>query len=78
MDRAVEIARQVRIPLRIAAKVDRVDKDYFEGVVEPLLRDPLVDFVGELGDGERDEFPGKRLCIALSDRLAGAIWSRND
>jgi glycosyltransferase involved in cell wall biosynthesis len=63
VDRAVEIARQVRMPLRIAAKVDRVDKDYFEGVVEPLLRDPLVDFVGELGDGEKDEFLGNAYAL---------------
>jgi glycosyltransferase involved in cell wall biosynthesis len=58
VDRAIEIAKQVGIPLKIAAKVDRIDKDYFEGVVEPLLRDPLVEFVGEIGDGEKDEFLG--------------------
>jgi len=58
VDRAIEIARQVGIPLKIAAKVDRVDRDYFEGVVEPLLRDPLVEYVGEIGDGEKDEFLG--------------------
>src|SRR5881396_3155519 len=39
VDRAIEIAKQVGIPLKIAAKVDRVDMDYFETVVEPLLRD---------------------------------------
>ena len=58
VDRAIKIARQVQIPLKIAAKVDRVDKDYFEGVVEPLLRDSLIEFVGEIGDGEKDEFLG--------------------
>jgi glycosyltransferase involved in cell wall biosynthesis len=58
VDRAIKIARQVQIPLKIAAKVDRVDKDYFEGVVEPLLRDSLVEFVGEIGEGEKDEFLG--------------------
>jgi glycosyltransferase involved in cell wall biosynthesis len=57
-DRAIEIAKQVGIPLKIAAKVDRVDSDYFEGVVEPLLRDPLVEFVGEIGDGEKEDFLG--------------------
>jgi glycosyltransferase involved in cell wall biosynthesis len=58
VDRAIKIARQVEIPLKIAGKVDRVDKDYFEGVIEPLLRDSLVEFVGEIGDGEKDEFLG--------------------
>ena len=58
VDRAIKIARQVQIPLKIAAKVDRVDKDYFEAVVEPLLRDSLIEFVGEIGDGEKDEFLG--------------------
>ncbi|PYK13702.1 MAG: glycosyl transferase [Verrucomicrobia bacterium] len=57
-DRAIEIAKRVQIPLKIAAKVDRIDKDYFEAVVQPLLRDPLVEFVGEIGDGEKEEFLG--------------------
>jgi len=58
VDRAIEIAKQVGIPLKIAAKVDRVDNDYFQSVVAPLLRDPLVEYVGEIGDGEKDEFLG--------------------
>jgi glycosyltransferase involved in cell wall biosynthesis len=57
-DRAIEIAKRVQIPLKIAAKVDRIDKDYFEAVVQPLLRDPMVEFVGEIGDGEKEEFLG--------------------
>ena len=56
VDRAIEIAKQVGIPLKLAAKVDRVDKDYFENVVEPLLRHPFVEFVGEIGEGEKEEF----------------------
>ena len=56
VDRAIEIAKQVGIPLKVAAKVDRVDKDYFETVVEPLLRHPFVEFVGEIGEGEKEEF----------------------
>ena len=58
VDRAIAIAREVGIPLRIAAKVDKVDRDYFDSVVSPLLRDPLVKFVGEIGEGEKDEFLG--------------------
>jgi glycosyltransferase involved in cell wall biosynthesis len=58
VDHAIEIAKRVQMPLKIAAKVDRVDKDYFESIIKPLLRNPLVEFVGEIGDGEKDEFLG--------------------
>jgi glycosyltransferase involved in cell wall biosynthesis len=63
VDRAVEIARRLGRPLRIAAKVDRVDREYFQSVVEPLLRDPLIDFVGEIGEGEKDEFLGNAYAL---------------
>jgi len=63
VDRAIEIARQVGMPLKIAAKVDRVDKDYFESVIVPLLRNSLVEFVGEIGDGEKDQFLGNTYAL---------------
>jgi len=63
VDRAIEVAKRVGIPIKIAAKVDKVDADYFEGVVEPLLRHPLVEFVGEIGDGEKDEFLGNAYAL---------------
>jgi glycosyltransferase involved in cell wall biosynthesis len=63
VDRAIEIASQVGMPLRIAAKIDRVDEDYFESVIAPLLRNPLVEFVGEIGDGEKDEFLGNAYAL---------------
>lgn len=63
VDRAIEMAKQVGLPLKIAAKVDRVDEAYFEGVVKPLLRDPLVEYVGEIGDGEKDEFLGNAYAL---------------
>jgi len=63
VDRAIEIAKRVRMPLKIAGKVDRVDEDYFESVVHPLLRDPLVEYVGEIGEGEKDEFLGNAYAL---------------
>ncbi len=63
VDRAIEISRQVGMPLKIAAKVDRVDKDYFDSVIAPLLHDPLVEFVGEIGDVEKDEFLGNAYAL---------------
>ena len=51
------------MPLKIAAKVDRVDKDYFESVIKPLLSNSLVEFVGEIGDMEKDEFLGNAYAL---------------
>ena len=58
VDRAIEIAKRVGLPLKIAAKVDDVDRQYFENVVEPLLSHPLVEYLGEIGEGEKQEFLG--------------------
>lgn len=58
VDRAIAIAKAVGQPLRIAAKVDHLDRDYFERDIRPLLDDPLVDFVGEIGDAEKSAFLG--------------------
>ena len=63
VDRAIEIAKQVGMPLKIAAKVDQVDKDYFESVISPLLRDSPVEFVGEIGDVKKDEFLGNAYAL---------------
>ena len=57
-DRAIEIATRSGMPLKIAAKVDPVDRAYFHEVIEPLLDDPLVEFIGEIGDAEKSEFLG--------------------
>src|SRR5215813_8007568 len=63
VDRAIEIAKQVGMPLKIAAKVDQVDKDYFDSGIAPLLSDPLVEFVGEIGDVEKSEFLGNAYAL---------------
>lgn len=57
-DRAIEIALACDTPLRIAAKVDLADRAYFEQTIEPLLDHPLVTFVGEIGDADKDDFIG--------------------
>src|SRR5207244_4455428 len=58
VDRAIDIARRAGIPLKIAAKVDLTDRAYFLDEVEPLLRQPDVEFIGEIGDAEKSEFLG--------------------
>ena len=57
-DRAIAIAKRAGIPLRIAAKVDAVDQAYFHEQIAPLLDDPLVQFVGEINDANKEEFLG--------------------
>jgi glycosyltransferase involved in cell wall biosynthesis len=57
-DRAIAIAKRVGKPLKIAAKVDAVDRTYFEQEIEPLLDHPLIQFIGEIGDGEKSAFLG--------------------
>jgi glycosyltransferase involved in cell wall biosynthesis len=58
VDRAIEVAKRVGMPLRIAAKVDKADNEYFQSRIKPLLNDPLVEFVGEIGEHEKQEFLG--------------------
>jgi len=57
-DRAIEIARRAGMPLRIAAKVDAADREYFETRIEPLLSQPHVEFVGEIGERDKCDFLG--------------------
>lgn len=56
VDRAVEIAERAGLPLKIAAKVDPVDREYFEQSIRPLLSAPHVEFLGEIGEEEKEPF----------------------
>jgi glycosyltransferase involved in cell wall biosynthesis len=57
VDRAIKIAMRCGIPLKIAAKVDRADQDYFDQLISPLITgNPLVDYIGEISDHEKSEF----------------------
>jgi glycosyltransferase involved in cell wall biosynthesis len=58
VDRAIEIARRVGMKLRIAAKVDAADAEYFRTQIEPLLSKSDVEFVGEIGEREKSDFLG--------------------
>lgn len=64
-DHAIEIARQSGLPLRIAAKVDRADVDYYEREIRPLLDDPNVEFIGEITDDEKSEFLSGAVALLL-------------
>ncbi|MEA2890212.1 MAG: hypothetical protein QOI05_1005 [Bradyrhizobium sp.] len=56
VDRAIRIAIRCGVPLKIAAKVDRSDQEYYDEVIRPLMRHPLVDYIGEIGDHEKSDF----------------------
>jgi glycosyltransferase involved in cell wall biosynthesis len=55
-DHAIAIARRAGLKLKIAAKIDAVDRTYFAEVIEPLLGEPGIEFVGEIGDCEKSAF----------------------
>ncbi len=60
-DRAIQIARALSIPLKIAAKVDKADEAYFREVIAPLLEGPDVEFIGEINEQQKTEFLGEAL-----------------
>ncbi len=58
-DRAIAVARALGIPLKIAAKVDRVDEAYFRESIAPLLDAPGVEFIGEINERQKSDFLGE-------------------
>jgi len=62
-DRAIEIAKRAGMPLKLAAKVDRADRRYFKRVIEPLLAESHVDWVGEITDRDKNEFLGSAYAL---------------
>ncbi len=63
VDRAVEIARRLDLPLKVAAKIDGKDRDYYEREVKPLFADPHVEFIGEIGENEKGSFLGNAAAL---------------
>jgi len=59
VDRAIAIARAVGVPIKIAAKIDRVDEEYFRAEIEPLLTQPGVEYIGEIDDRRKSRFLGE-------------------
>jgi glycosyltransferase involved in cell wall biosynthesis len=62
-DRAIEIARRVGMPLKMAAKVDKSDQEYFNSVVRPRLNEPGIEFVGEICEADKNEFLGGAMAL---------------
>ena len=62
VDRAIEVARKAGLPLRIAAKIERLDEHYFERV-KPMLEQDGVEFIGEIGDAQKSDFLGNAAAL---------------
>jgi len=63
VDRAIRIALKAGIPLKIAAKVDKPDREYFAQVIEPMLGEPSVEFLGEVSEPEKNELLGQAYAL---------------
>jgi glycosyltransferase involved in cell wall biosynthesis len=64
-DAAIRIAAQSGMPLKIAAKVDRVDQEYFKSTIEPLLKGADVEFIGEIAEHQKSEFLGNAAALVF-------------
>jgi glycosyltransferase involved in cell wall biosynthesis len=58
VDRAIEIAKRVGMPLKIAAKIDKADQEYFHAKICRLLDHPLIEYIGEIGEADKSHFLG--------------------
>jgi glycosyltransferase involved in cell wall biosynthesis len=62
-DRAIRIARTLGIPLKIAAKIDKVDEPYFREKIAPLLSESGVEFIGEINERSKTKFLGEAMAL---------------
>ena len=56
LDTAIRISRHCGVPLKVAAKIDRADRDYYDEQIKPLMGSRHVDFIGEINDEQKSEF----------------------
>jgi glycosyltransferase involved in cell wall biosynthesis len=66
IDVAIEVALRSGVPLKIAAKVDAVDREYFAEVIEPRIKAPMVEYIGEIDDVQKSEFLGGALALLFT------------
>ncbi|TWT05925.1 glycosyltransferase family 4 protein [Reyranella sp. CPCC 100927] len=62
-DLAIEIARKAGLPLKLAAKVDKADRAYFCDCIAPLLKQPDIEFIGEINEREKERFLGEAAAL---------------
>jgi glycosyltransferase involved in cell wall biosynthesis len=71
VDQAIWIAKRCGVPLKIAAKIDAVDRDYFESEIRKLLMPPDIEYIGEISDSEKSSFLSGAVAL-----LAPIAWPR--
>lgn len=57
-DRAIQIAKEAGVKIKIAAKIDKADEDYYQTMIKQLMEQPHVEFIGEMGEDQKGEFLG--------------------
>ena len=65
IERALSIAKRAGLTLRVAAKVDAVDREYYEKVMAPQMDHPLIEFIGEIGEAEKGDFLGNARALVF-------------
>jgi glycosyltransferase involved in cell wall biosynthesis len=63
VDIAIRVAEHCGVPLKIAAKIDRADRDYYDEQIRPLMSSPYVDYIGEINDHEKSAFLSGALAL---------------
>src|SRR5690606_39153873 len=63
LDRAIEIAGIAGVPIKVAAKIDIADKPYYEGCIKKMLKLPHVEFLGEVGEHEKNDLLGNAFAL---------------
>ena len=75
IERAIQIAGRCGVKLKVAAKVDKADAEYFKHSVEPLLADANVEFIGEINDAQNPlSSPARRRCCSRSTGRSLLAW----
>jgi glycosyltransferase involved in cell wall biosynthesis len=65
IDRAIRIAQHCGISLKVAAKVDKADRDYFDELIQPMMKADNVEFIGEINDRDKSEFLSGALALLV-------------
>jgi glycosyltransferase involved in cell wall biosynthesis len=66
IDVAIEVALRSGVPLKIAAKVDNADREYFAEVIAPHIKPPMIEYIGEINDAQKSEFLGGALALLFT------------
>jgi glycosyltransferase involved in cell wall biosynthesis len=56
VDRAIKIALRCGLRLKIAAKIDRADQDYYDEVIRPIIGHTSIEYIGEIADHQKSDF----------------------